>query len=59
MQESLAKESVGLDEMMAEVVMMRGRCEERPCGDPGDGDVGPGTPTEETLRGRCAHAHRP
>jgi hypothetical protein len=59
MQESLGKKYVSLDEMMVEVVVMRGRCAQRACEDHGDGDVEPGAPAEETLRGRRAHARRP
>jgi len=58
MQESLAKENVSLDEMMAEVVALRGR-RIRASAVRTEEDVGTGATDEETLRGRCAYAHRP
>jgi len=58
MQESLAKENVSLDEMMAEAVALRGR-RIRASVVRTEEDVGTGAPDGETLRGRCAYAHRP
>ena len=58
MQESLAKESVSLDEMMAEVVAERGRRMRASAVRSGE-EGGTGATTEETMLGRRAHARRP
>ena len=49
MQESLRRKDVSLDEMMAEVVELRGRCAQRACGDRGDGAISSALPVRGSV----------